>query len=564
QFVDARQPFWIGRAMNGFMTRLREAYSVILAAALRRRWTVIAAATAVFLASLSLIKVIPREFSPAQDQSRFLVRMQTPVGSSISFTSEVMAKAEEWAMKEPNVKIYLAIIGGFGGGAVNAGQMIITMKPVGERVPLVPGGRPPGQQEFMSYARKVLNAIPGIQRAVIQDPSLTGFSAQRGFPVELSVRGPEWERLAGLSSELMQKMNDSGRMVDVDTDYLEGMPEVKVLPDRDKAAARGVSISSIGDAVNAMIGGIRVGKFTKGGKRYDIRLRLVDKDRKNAQDINKIWVRNNHGEVIRLSDVVRIEEKPTLLSISRRNRERAIGVFANVAPGSSQEEALSEVERLAKTILPEGYRVVFSGTSKTFQESFQSLNFALVLGIFVAYMILASQFNSFLHPMIVLLALPFSITGAFIALKVGHQSLNIYSMIGFILLMGIVKKNSILLVDFTNQRRRLGGMGVNEALMDACPVRLRPILMTSFATIAAAIPPALGIGPGAETRIPMALVVIGGVLVSTFLTLLVVPCAYSLLSRLESHRHDKDLRQALLSLGEIKDESRLGGDTLPR
>jgi len=169
----------------------------------------------------------------------------------------------------------------------------------------------------------------------------------------------------------------------------------------------------------------------------------------------------------------------------------------------------------------------------------------------VAYMVLASQFNSFLHPVIVLLALPFSVTGAFIALYFGHQTLNIYSMIGMILLMGIVKKNSILLVDFTNHRRRLGGMGVTEALLDACPIRLRPILMTSFATIAAAIPPALGVGPGAETRIPMAMVVIGGVLFSTFLTLLVVPCAYSLLAPLESRRHAAALKQAMKELGEL-------------
>ena len=180
-----------------------------------------------------------------------------------------------------------------------------------------------------------------------------------------------------------------------------------------------------------------------------------------------------------------------------------------------------------------------------------SLLFAMVLGIFVAYMVLASQFNSFIHPFIILLALPFSLTGALVALKLGGQSLNIFSMIGIILLMGIVKKNSILLVDFTNQRRKQGAQ-ITEALLEACPTRLRPILMTSVATIAAAIPPALGFGPGAETRIPMALVVIGGVLTSTFLTLFVVPCAYSLFSKIENHTHDENLKEALIELGEIK------------
>lgn len=255
---------------------------------------------------------------------------------------------------------------------------------------------------------------------------------------------------------------------------------------------------------------------------------------------------------MRLSDVSALVEKPTLLTITRRNRERAVGVFANVAPGKSQGEALAYIESLAKD-LPEGYRVVFSGSAQTFKESFQSLLFALVLGIFVAYMVLGAQFNSFVHPFTVLLALPFSVTGAFIALTLTGITLNIYSMIGLLLLMGIVKKNSILLVEFTNERRKLG-KDVRAALLEACPVRLRPILMTSVSTIAGAVPAALALGAGAETIRPMAVVVIGGMIASTVLTLFVVPAAYSLLARLQSHRHDKDLREALVELGEVGPE----------
>lgn len=550
QFVDAERSLWIGRAMDRLMERARLSYAALLGRLLNHRWAVILVSAAVFAASLSLIKFIPKEFSPAQDQSRFLARVQMPVGTPLEVTAKAMEEAEKWAMAQPNIRTFMANTGGFGGGQVNQGMLMIAMKPPAERVALPGAKKPPTQQEFMRYARKPLNAIPGVARVSIQDPSLGGFTAQRGFPVEFSVRGPNWEKLGEYSRQLMDKMTASGKMVDVDTDYQEGMPEVQVVPDREKAAARGVSVSSIGDAVNSMIGGVRAGKFTRGGKRYDIRVQLLGRDRSDPEDINKIWVRNNRGEVIRLSEVVKVEQKTTLLTISRKNRERAIGVFANMAQGASQEQALKEVERLAREILPDGYRVVFSGTSKTFQESFSSLNFALILGVFVAYMILASQFNSFLHPFTVLLALPFSLTGAFIALKLGGYSLSIYSMIGLILLMGIVKKNSILLVDFTNHRRRDGGLGVDAALLEACPIRLRPILMTSFATIAAAIPPALGYGPGAETRIPMALVVIGGVLFSTILTLLVVPCAYSLMAPLESRRHEQALKTALKELGE--------------
>jgi HAE1 family hydrophobic/amphiphilic exporter-1 len=244
-----------------------------------------------------------------------------------------------------------------------------------------------------------------------------------------------------------------------------------------------------------------------------------------------------------------MKEKPSLLTISRYNRERAITVFANIAPGKSQSDAMDFCVQAAKEILPDGYHLVPSGSSQAFTESFQSLMVALILGIFVAYMVLGAQFNSFIHPFTVLLALPFSVTGAFIALWITGISLNIYSMIGLLLLMGIVKKNSILLVDFTNHRR-LAGLGVREALLEACPLRLRPILMTSVACVAAAIPSALALGPGAETTRPMSVVVIGGVTLSTILTLVVVPCAYSLLTRFESRKHQEELEQALKSIDE--------------
>jgi HAE1 family hydrophobic/amphiphilic exporter-1 len=251
--------------------------------------------------------------------------------------------------------------------------------------------------------------------------------------------------------------------------------------------------------------------------------------------------------------VVDITQKPTPLTITRRNRERAISIFANVSPGKSQTDAMREVERIARKVLPEGYSIVFGGSTETFKESFSSLALAFWLGIIIAYMVLASQFNSYLHPVSVLAALPFSISGAFITLWIFNQSLNIYSIIGLILLMGIVKKNSILLVDFTNQQRE-NGLAPTQALLKACPVRLRPILMTSVSTIAAAIPPALAIGPGAETRVPMALSVIGGVIVSTALTLFVVPCIYSLFTKIERKTYepviteegDKEAREGTL------------------
>jgi HAE1 family hydrophobic/amphiphilic exporter-1 len=250
------------------------------------------------------------------------------------------------------------------------------------------------------------------------------------------------------------------------------------------------------------------------------------------RELGKILVRNNRGELIPLSAVVKIDQGTALQSITRMDRERAVTLYANLAKGKTQAQAMAEVEKLTTQLLPEGYHMAVSGSAKTFKESFRSLLVALLLGIIVSYMILAAQFNSYIHPITVLIALPFSVSGAFIGLLIFGQSLNMYSFIGLILLMGIVKKNSILLVEMTNQVRR-AGEDVRNALQKACPIRLRPIIMTSVSTVVAAIPPALALGPGAETRVPMAIAVIGGVTVSTFLTLLVVPCVYLLFSRIQ-------------------------------
>jgi multidrug efflux pump subunit AcrB len=334
--------------------------------------------------------------------------------------------------------------------------------------------------------------------------------------------------LAASAREIAERMRQSGLVTDVDTDYRVGMPEVQVVPDRDRAADLGVSMSTIGETVNVAIGGARIGKFKDKGRRFDIRGRLLSPQRQRPEDIQRLLVRTSSGELVRMGDLVRIDQSPTLQTITRRDRERAITIFANVAPGASQAVAVDRSLALAREVLPDGYRAVISGSAKTFRESFQSLWFAFGLGLLIAYMVLASQFNSFWHPIVVLLALPFSISGALFALFLGGQSLNVYSMLGLILLVGIAKKNSIMLVDFTNQIREKG-KSQREALLQACPIRLRPILMTSIATIAGALPPAMAIGPGAELQRPMAMALVGGMIVSTLLTLFVVPAGYSVI-----------------------------------
>ncbi len=549
QFLEVaqRKTAW-GQAFEHFMVWSRDLYKKGLVLSLQHKKLVLWGATAFLVLSFLTVPLIRKEFVPAQDQSMFLVRMQTPIGSSLEFTNKKFKEAEAFLMSRKEVRRYYAAVGGLGGGEVNTGIMFVVLhKPEDRPVDPVKKHRL-SQADLMAVFRENLNKIPDV-KAIIQDLSMRGFAAQRGFPVEFTIRGPEWEKLAELSKTIQAKMKETDLFQDVDTDHLEGMTEARVYPDRTKAFDRGVSTRAVAQTINAMIGGERAGKYTKAGKRYDVRVEVIPEQRTRTSDIKDLYVWNNYGELVRLADVVKIEERSALLTITRKGRERAIGIFANVASGKSQGTALEKARTIAESVLPEGYRMIFSGTSETFKESFGSLLFVLWLGIVISYMILASQFNHVIHPFTVILALPFSLSGAFLALLISNQSLNIFSFIGLILLLGIVKKYSILLVEFTN-RMRENGMKPYEALVTACPVRFRPIIMTSVSTLAAAIPPALAMGPGAETRIPMAIAVIGGIFVSTLLTLFVVPAAYLALIPLEQWESFVKLKAALGRLWE--------------
>lgn len=526
--VEERKTF-VGRFVDGSFKWLSARYQKGLERALAKKGLVVLLAIAFFFGSLFLMKFIRKEFVPSQDMSLLLCKVQTPVGSSINFTNEKFKECEAIVIARPEVRLVFAAVGGFSGNEANSGFMFISLHEPKKRPVVAPNKKPLSQGELMALLRKELNKIPEV-KAALQDISLSGFSAKRGFPIEFTVKGPDWDKLGEYATTIMDKMEKNEFFTDVDSDYLAAVPEIQVRPDRLKADERGVSVDAIGNVINALIGGEKIGKYTKDGKRYDVRIKVIPSQRENEKDIDRLWVWNNRGEMVQLKDVIKITSKPTPLTITRENRERAITIYSNITPGKSQPDAMKMVETIAKGTLPEGYRVVFIGSSKTFKESFASLAFAFWLGIVVVYMVLASQFNSYKHPIAVLGALPFSISGALIALWAGKQSLNIYSIIGVILLIGLVKKNSILLVDFTNQAREQG-MTVMEALKNACPTRLRPILMTSMATVTAAIPPALAIGPGAETRIPMAITIIGGVILSTLITLFFVPCLYSLLNK---------------------------------
>ncbi|MEK7468243.1 MAG: efflux RND transporter permease subunit [Planctomycetota bacterium] len=519
QFLDTtKRRTRFGRSIEAGLRGLAGVYGRVLGPAVRWRWAVVGASVVLFAGSLWFAFQLRKELVPSQDQSRFLVRLQTASGSSIDATDLIAREAEKVVRDLPELDRYFLAIGGFGGGEVNTAVLFVTLKPRSERTRTM--------QEIMAASRGKLNSIPGL-KASIQDLSVQGFSAQRSFPLEVSLRGPNLEKLAELSATLQERMKATGLVVDLDSDHQVGMPEIRIAPNRDKASVAGVSMATVGQSVGALIGGARIGKYKDGSRRYDVRLRILREQRLRKEDLASIRVRSDNGELVPLSEVVSVSESPSLLAINRRGRERSIGVFGNVAAGKSQADAFAEIERIWQEIHPENYRMFFAGSARTTNETVYSLILVLALGLFVAYVVLASQFNSFVHPITVFWALPFSVSGALAALWWADVSLNLYSAIGIILLMGIAKKNSIILVDYTNQLRQRG-LGWREAVLEACPVRLRPILMTSLSTIAGAAPAALSLGPGAELRLPMALSVIGGIAVSTFFTLFVVPAFYGI------------------------------------
>jgi HAE1 family hydrophobic/amphiphilic exporter-1 len=363
---------------------------------------------------------------------------------------------------------------------------------------------------------------------------------QRQTNIIYSIRGRDLKNLENYSREIMSQFSKLPGIVDLDTSLETGKPEVRVFIDRDKAADLGVDVASVAEAVNFLISGeVDVTKFKDEakGRRYDVRVRLSPKDRMNPDDLGRLYVRAKDGRLVQVSNLAYFQEAGGSSIINRVDRQRAITLFANLE-GKPLGQAKDELDSISGKTLTSDYSGRYKGQADTMAESFGYLMFAMLLGIVMAYMVLAAQFESFVQPIIVLLSMPFSFIGAFGALFLFNQTLNIFSFIGLILLMGLVKKNAILLVDYTNVLRERG-LALREAVIQAGPVRLRPILMTTLAMIFGMMPIAIGIGEGAETRAPMAMATIGGLLTSLLLTLVVVPVAYDLFEEYKEKRMTK-------------------------
>lgn len=513
--------------------KIADFYRAILAATLRWKYLVVFGSLVAFGGSMFVIKQIRQEFVPAQDQDLILAIGTLPPGASLSAADEASKQVEAIAASEPTVEGFFVSFGVGGGGGPGGGGifMPLGLKPRNQRTE--------SHTEIMERLRAKFKDVKGA-RMVMRDTSTRNLTSGRQNPLALNLRGPDLAILNEKADEIISRLEKEGMGVDMDKDYRPGLTELLVKPDRNSMAQRKVSVESVGQTLTAAVGGLRQGRYTADGRRFDIRFKMPDELIRSPNDILKLQVWNMAGTLVPLRDLVKIEEQKASQSVNRVNRQRAISVYGNIPKGKSQQASLDRAAKIANEVLPTGYSYAFEGASAGFAEAFGSLFYAMMIGILVAYMILAAQFNSFIHPVSVLIALPFSLTGALLTLWLFGQSLNLFSFIGLIVLMGIAKKNSIMLVEFTNQiRHRKPDISVTEAMLEACPVRLRPVLMTSFATVAAALPLVLGSGLGHEARTPMGLSIIGGTIVSTLLTLFVVPALYLVLVRFESKRKVK-------------------------
>jgi HAE1 family hydrophobic/amphiphilic exporter-1 len=508
----------MGDKLEKYYRKMEDGYRVLLEFSLRYRKSMLIGALGVFAASLALVVFgLKQEFVPPEDQGNFVIRLEAPFDYSVDAVEKYFQPAEDYVKAIPEItSVYY--FQGYGGYS-NRALMIVGLKPKADRKK--------SQEDLKKEVRIKLRKIAGLKVSA-EDISLIG-GGQRQVPIQYSVRGQDLAALTEYAKKISAELSKLPGIVDVDTSIEAGKPEFKVYIDRDRAADLGVEVATIAEAIYLLVGGemdIARYKDEQKGKRYDIRVRLNPQDRESGSGLQRIYVRARDGKLVELSNVVKLQEGSGPSVINRVDRQRAITIFAALE-GKAMGDAISELDAISARILPPDYLPKYQGMADTMKESFGYLLFALMLGIIMAYMILASQFESFVHPATVLLSMPLSFIGAFGALYITGKTINIYSLIGLILLMGLVKKNAILLVDYTNVSRERG-MSRREAILHAGPVRMRPILMTTFAMIFGMLPVALGVGEGAETRAPMGIAVIGGLLTSLFLTLLVVPAAYDI------------------------------------
>jgi multidrug efflux pump len=511
---------WASRSFDSFFVWLDRTYRRTLEIVLRHRTASIAGVVALLGLSVVMLRLLPSELVPTEDRGVAFGIVLAPEGATLDYTDRYMRQVEENLMPLPErAGLFTATGLGFGGpGRVTNGFVFLGLKPRGERTR--------SQQEVVQEMFPRLLGIPGVLAFLINPPSLGQDFAS---PVQYVLQADTYEELQGAVSTLMAKASKLGYLINLDTDLRLNKPQLDLTIDRERAAGLGVSVTDIGTALETYLGGRVVGNFKRGAKQYDVITQMKSTDRATPNTIDELYVRGKGG-LVQLATVVNMKETVAPKELNHFNRVRSATVTANLAPGVSLGQAFDDLDLIAAADLPADIKTELSGQSREFRDSSSALYFLFLFAVVFIFLVLAAQFESFVHPFTILLSVPLAVVGALVSLFVLQQSINIYSQIGLIMLIGLVTKNSILIVEYANQLRKRS-RNVFDAVIDAAAIRLRPILMTSFATIFGVLPIAIGLGAGAEARRPLGIAVVGGMLFSTFLTLVLVPVVYTLLAR---------------------------------
>ena len=515
----------LARVVDAFFHGLRRAYGLTLAWALRLRWVVVAMFGLLVAGTVWLYQQIPSEYAPAEDRGAFFVLVNGPEGATFAFMEDYMNEIEARLMPLVDsgeiTRLLVRAPRAFGNiETFNHGIVIVVMNDWAERRI---------GWEIMDDVRDRLADLPGVRAFPVMRQ---GFGQRVQKPVQFVIGGGTWEELAEWRDRLLEALAaDNPGLVGIDYDYKETKPQLEVEIDYTRAAELGVSVSAIGRTLETMLGSRRVTRFDEAGEEYDVILEGERANQSTPNDLTNIYVRSDRsGALIPLSNLVQVKETAASTALNRYNRVRAITIEANLEDGLTLGSALEHLDRLAEEQLPEDAIVDYKGQSLELRDSSSSLLFVFVLGIIVVFLVLAAQFESWIHPMVIMLTVPLAVGGGLLGLYVTGGSLNLYSQIGLIMLVGLAAKNGILIVEFANQLRD-AGRDFDTALVEASLTRLRPILMTGITTAAGAVPLIVSAGAGAETRFVIGVVVLAGVLAATFMTLYIVPVAYGLLAR---------------------------------
>jgi HAE1 family hydrophobic/amphiphilic exporter-1 len=512
---------------NWFYRGIDRAYGWMLRWSLRNRGVTVALSILMVAAAWPLFEALGKDFLPQDDRSEFQLTVQTPEGSSLQGSDRYFQAVERELREIPEVRTVLATIGDTESGSedVTKGSLYVALVPHGERKRT--------QLQVMEDARDRLLRLSGIQASVNEIGDIWGARFQ--YAINLDLQGTDLGQLDRHATVLMERMRQIGTYVDVDSSLSKRKPEVRVELLRQKAADLGVQAGDIANALRSMVGGEKASKYREGAEQYDVWIRLQAKDRNRRAAIAKLPIPSSRGGVVSLENLAHLTETRSPMQIDHLNRQRTVSIVANLK-GLDLGRAIVELKAFVADLkMPAGFGATFSGRGKLYAETGQNFAIAFILSFIFMYMILASQFESFLHPITIMLSLPLSVPFSFLSLLLLGDTLNVYSILGLFMLFGIVKKNGILQIDYTNT---LVARGIprDQAILEANHARLRPILMTTVTLIAGMIPIAFGTGPGAASRASMANVIIGGQALSLLISLLIVPVAYSLFEDLRDWR----------------------------